>query len=221
MLTFIIGVKSTKSYRERKEALTIIIAIGSFFIAFAMMFLVAETAFLTEDFFDRFLAIYVFGAIATILSGCAAVSFCAFGYQMAFPKKAKILTAITAIIAAIYVGFWLEDPTKWAEPGGEITFEPRFGLSFEFTPVLTFLTLVPLMSIPIFVLIYYSFKVRKQSALSSKRAGLLGIGGLALATAYVVELLGLPEDITTICRTLFVLSGILFYWALFKLRSKE
>ena len=213
--------KSFKSYRERKETLTILIAIGALFIGLAMIFLVAETAFLTEDYFNDFLAIYGFGATATLLSGCAATAFCAFGFQMAFPKKALMLSLITAIIAAIYVGFWWWDPTKYANPGGQIEFLPLFGLPFQFTPVLTFLTLVPLMSIPIFVLLYYANKVRNTSPASSKRAALLGIGGLALATAYVVELLGLSDEVTTCFRALFVISSVLFYIALFKLKTKE
>jgi len=224
LLSIVISVKSFKSYRERKETLTLLIAIGALFIALAMSFLVAETAFLTENYFNEFLAIYVFGATATVLSGCAAVAFCAFGFQMAFPKRAVVLTLITAIIAAVYVGFWLWDPTKYAiSPpigDGEIEFEFLFGLPFKFTPILTFLTLVPLMSIPIFVLLYYANKVRKTSPVSSKRAALLGIGGFALATAYVVELLGLSEEITTGFRSLFLLSSLLFYYALFKIKAK-
>ncbi len=220
ILGIIIGVKSFKSYREKRDTLTLLIAIGALFIGMAMIFLVAEMAFLTEDYFNKFLAITVFGAIATALSGCAAAAFCAFGFQMVFPKRALILSSITSFIAVIYVAFWWWDPTKDAVPGGEITFDPLFGLPFEFTPVLTFLTLVPLMSIPIFVLIYYAFKVRKTSSISSKRAALLGIGGLALATGYVVELLGVPEDITTVFRSLFVISTFFFYYALFKIKAK-
>ena len=83
-----------------------------------------------------------------------------------------------------------------------------------------FFTLIPIMSVPIFVLAYYSFKVRKEQSVASRRAGLLSLGGFALATAYVVELLGVDPWITAGVRSLFAVSSFLFYYALFMLKEK-
>ena len=69
--------------------------------------------------------------------------------------------------------------------------------------------------------------MRKESSLKSKRAAGLGIGGLALASAYIAEIIGLDPTSTLIIilivlfRALFIVAGAFFYWALFKLKSKE
>ena len=148
---------------------------------------------------------------------------------MAFPKKMKILGILSAFPILIYLGFYLLDPTRGTSPipPYEIVFGQLFGLGFDFTPTLAYFTLVPLFSVPIIILFYYAKKVRKESSLKSKRAAGLGIGGLALASAYIAEIIGLDPTSTLIIilivlfRALFIVAGAFFYWALFKLKSKE
>ena len=220
IISFIIAVKSLRSYRQNKQNLTILIAIGSIFIASAMVFLVIEQVFLSTDlpFTDPFLGVYVFGATATILSGCAAAAFAAFAFEMAFPKHTLKLTLIASVIVSFYVISWLLDVKVVIDEEIHFIFMTPFGIPF--TPLLSYFTLIPIMSVPIFVLFYYSLKVRKESPVASKRSALLGIGGLCLATAYIVELLGIDEVTTTIFRSLFVVAAILFYIALFKIKKQ-
>ncbi|MHA1650001.1 MAG: hypothetical protein ACTSYB_07390 [Candidatus Helarchaeota archaeon] len=222
ILSFVIGKKALNSYREKGENSTLIIALASFFIAFAMIFLVLEQAFLSEGLplYDEFLGMTIFGGIATIISGFAVVSFDLFAFNMVFPKKAAILTTIAAIVMSIYLIFWWADPTRHVE-NGEIVFDDLFGIGYPFTPLLSYFTLIPLFSIPIFVLLYYAIKVRSESPVMSTRAALLGLGGFALATAYTVELLGVDPWVTTGFRTLFVIASVMFYYALFKIKEQE
>ncbi len=230
VLTFTISVKSFKSYRANKVTLTVIIAISSFFVAFAMIFLTIEKAFFTDTLpiFNLDLGMLC-GAIAIVVSGVAVLAFCIFAYEMAFPKRTKILGILSAIPIILYLGIWLWDPTRTYPlfPPFEIIFGDPFGFGFQFTPTLSYFTLVPLFSVPIIILFYYAMKVRKESGLKSKRAAGLGIGGLALATAYIAEIIGLDPTsaliviIIILSRSLFIVSGVFFYWALFRLKSKE
>ncbi|NVM29947.1 MAG: hypothetical protein HWN65_13985 [Candidatus Helarchaeota archaeon] len=217
-VSILVTVKSLKSYRESKQALTLIIAIASFLIALAMIFLTLEKAFLSILGIENLGLL--FGATATVISACAMVSFDLFAFKMAFTKRIAIYTAIASLVAAVYVIHWLIDPTKHVA-AGEIQFLDPYGLGFQFTPFLSYLTMIPLASLPIFILFYYAKKVRKESSIKSKRAALLGLGGVMLATAYIVELVGIEEVITTGFRSLFVVSAFLFYYALFKLKEKE
>lgn len=222
-ISILVTIKSLKSYRESKQPLTLIIAIASFLIALAMIFLTLEKAFLSI-LKEPNLGL-LFGATATVIAACAMVSFDLFAFKMAFTKRIAIYTAIVSLVAAIYAIHWLIDPTKTPDTvHGEITFEEpyMYGLGFPFTPFLSYITMIPLASLPIFILFYYAKKVRKESSIKSKRAALLGFGGVMLATAYIVELVGIPDEvITTGFRSLFVISAILFYYALFKLKEKE
>jgi len=224
IITLTISVKSFRSYHATKATLTVLIALSSLFVAFAMTFLTLEKAFFTDTLpiFNLDLGM-LFGAIAIVVSGVAVIMFDLFAYEMAFPKKMAILGVFSAIPIIIYLAFWLWDPTRTysALPPYEIDFGNLFGLGFEFTPMLAYLILIPMFSIPIIILFYYAGKVRKESALKSKRALGLGLGGLFLATAYIIEITGMDPIITTGFRSFFIFSGIFFYWALFKLKSKE
>jgi hypothetical protein len=226
IISFIIAKKSVSSYRETGNKQTLIFAFAAFFVALAMLFLVVEKVF-TSILYDEFLGI-LFGAIATALSGGAVASIDAFSFKMVFPKKAKALAVLSILIILVYVGFWLWDPTKQVidpaiDPinGGEILFSPLFGLPFNFTPTLSYFTLFPLLLIPVLVFFYYAMRIRKESPVSSKRAWGLGLGVLALSTAYIVELLGIDPVITAVVRILFPVAGYILYWALFKVKEKE
>jgi len=226
ILTMMISIKSFKSYKANKAALTVIIAVSAFFVSLAMIFLTAEKALFTEAFFNDKVGIFC-GGIAIVFSGAAVLSFCLFAYQMAFPTRTKILGILSAIPIAFYVIIWLTDESKFVTPPPhEIGFGFMFGID-QFTPILAYFTLVPLFSVPIIILFYYAMKVRKESGLKSKRAAGLGVGGLALASAYIMEIIGLDPTSTIVIiiivvfRFLFVVAGIFFYWALFKLKSKE
>jgi len=229
ILTLIIAVKSFRSYRGTKARLTLIIAVSSLFVSLAMIFLTLEKALLIETLpiFSPSLGL-LFGTIAIVISGAAVLAFCIFAYEMAFPKRTKILAVLSAIPIIIYLFFWLNEATISPPPGPyEVIFVSKFGFGFEITPILIYFVITPLFSVPIIILFYYAIKTRKESALKSKRAGYLGLGGLFLAIAYIVEIIGvdpipLPNIIIIVsCRSFFIFAGIFFYWALFKLKSKE
>ena len=226
LLTCIIGVKSFKSYRATKVTLTMLIAVSSLFVASAMTFLTIEKASFTETLLNTELGL-ICGSIAIVVSGAGVLVYCIFAYEMAFPKRTKILGILSAIPIILYLGFWfLTKKLSAPPPPYEIIFNPLFGID-QFTPLLSYFTLVPLFSVPIIVLFYYAIKVRKERGLKSKRALGLGIGGLALATAYIVEIIGLDPTlllniiIILVSRSFFVISGAFFYWALFRLKSNE
>lgn len=223
-ITLIISVKSYKSYRETKATLTFLIATAALFVTLAMLFLTLEKAFFTDTLpiFSLDLGM-LFGAISIVISGISVLMFDLFAYEMAFPKKTAILGVLSAIPIIIYLAFWLWDPTRVHSPSPpyEIDFGNLFGLGFEFTPMLAYVILIPMFSIPIIILFYYAGKVRKESPLKSRRALGLGLGGSFLATAYIIEIIGIDPIITTVFRSFFIISGIFFYWALFKLKSKE
>lgn len=230
ILTILVSIKSIKSYRANKVRLTFVIAVSALFVSLAMIFLTTEKAFFTATLpiFNPELGMLC-GAIAIVLSGGAVLSFCIFAYEMAFPQRTKILGILSALPIILYLGFWLLDPTRTISPTPpyEIVFGQLFGLNFDFTPTLAYFTLVPLFSVPIIILFYYAKKVRKESGLKSKRAAGLGVGGLALASAYIMEIIGLDPTSTIIIiiivlfRFLFIVAGAFFYWSLFRLKSKE
>jgi len=225
-MTFIIAIKSYKSYRETKATLTLIITVSSFLVAIAMIFLTLEKALLIETLstFNTALAL-LSGSIAIVISGLAVLAFCIFAYEMAFPKRTKVLAGLSTIPIIIYLYFWLNEATiSLPPPPYEVIFLDKFGFGLKITPLIIYFVITPLFSVPIIILFYYAIKIRKESALKSKRAAGLGTGGLFLATAYIVEIIGLDPAyvvIIVICRFFFVISSIFFYWALFKLKSKE
>ncbi|TFG04997.1 MAG: hypothetical protein EU536_03190 [Promethearchaeota archaeon] len=210
VISTLISIKAFRVYRQTNATQTFVIGLASLFIVFAMIFLTMEKAFL-ELFFDPNLGL-LFGTIAVIISGFAVLTFDIFAYEMAFPKKTKILAILSAIPIAIYLFFWI---TEEKLVGLEITFPTGI------TPTLQYFTLVPLFSIPIIVLFYVAMKIRKEDHTKSLRAAILALGGFALATAYTVEIMGLDVLITTIFRALFPVAAIFFYWALFVLKAKE
>jgi hypothetical protein len=219
VLFLLIARKSYKSYKENREVLMLIICFAGIFIVLAMALLMGEQIFLMDEFKNEFLGVWVFGGTATTISGFAVVTFDLFAFKMVFPKKTVILTIIAAIATSIYVIFWWMNP-KWA-PFTEIIFLPFPGLGYPLVPILNYTILIPLFAVPIFVLLYHAIKARKESPIASKRSAILGLGGLALATAYTVELIGLEAWVTMGFRILFPVAALLFYIALFKIKRKE
>jgi hypothetical protein len=142
---------------------------------------------------------------------------------MVFPDKFKILTMLAACVEAVYLGVWYLDPARhveWAPDGsGEIVLG-------GFTEIIPYFTLVPLLIIPIGVFFYYALKVRVESPLSSKRSWTLGFGILAITIGFITEIIGLDPTlpwtpiVIVIARSLFILGALLFYWGLFRLKSK-
>ncbi|HUY01181.1 MAG TPA: hypothetical protein VMV49_16595 [Candidatus Deferrimicrobium sp.] len=223
IINLIIGIKSYKSYRENHLTQTLLFAITAFFMAFAMIFLVVEKAFLSSLMPDEVLGM-LFGGIAITLSGVAVVAIDAFSFNMVFPNKFKILTIFAILVEVFYLAMWWSDPERavsWSGSTGEITLG-------TFTTMLPYFTLVPLLVIPILVFFYYAIKVRSESPISSKRSVMLGMGVLVIATGFTIEIVGLSPIlfpwavyVIVIGRAMFILGAILLYWGLFRVKAKE
>lgn len=230
-ITLIAAKKSFKNYSGTKIRLTLIIATSTLLVALAMIFLTLEKAFLIET-----LPIYnldlglLAGTIAIIISGAAVVAFCIFAYEMAFPQKTRILGITSSFPIGVYLLFWLNEATiSPPPPPYEVIFAVDrlgFELGFAATPFLIYFVLTPLFSVPILILFYYALKIRKESEIKSKKAAYLGLAGLFLAIAYVVEIIGIdPSSVLNIIiivafRTFFIFYAIFTYWALFKINAK-
>jgi hypothetical protein len=216
IINFVVTIKSFKSYSETKLTQTLLFGVTAMFIALAMTFLLMEKLFLTASLLNDPEMGLLFGAVAIVLSGCAVVSIDAFSFNMVFPKKFALLTSLAAVYMAIYLLVWLFDPTRtvFAE---EIIFGP-----FSITPVLGYAVVIPLLIIPQLVFFYYAIKIQSESPTSSKRAWTLGIGVLVFTVGYVIEIMGIEDEIIiTIARTLFIVASLLLYWGLFRIRPKE
>jgi len=220
ILSYVISFKAIKSYRENKIIQTLIFGIASFFVANAQFFLVLEKTFLSVLDIDNIGII--FGLIATILSAGGVLAIDAFAFKVVFPKKALILTVISGIILLIYEGFWIFDPTRTLNAETtEIIFGDLFGIGYPFTPLLSYFTLMPLLVIPVLVFFYFARKIREESPSRSEKSWVFGLALLCVSIAYITELLGIDPLLTAGFRVLFPISGVLFYWALFKMKEKE
>jgi hypothetical protein len=223
ILSYIIARKAYNLYKRNKMLQTKLFSIASLFSGTAMIFLIIEKLFLmlSDDKINIYsdLGMWVFSPIAVIISGCAVVVVVAFSSNMALPKYYKWLTIIATVFISIYVGFYIFDPNKHVE-NGEIVFDPWPGIGTPITLWIVFSVLIPLIVFPVFLFFYYAIKVRKKSDIRYKKALLMGFAGIFLASAYLLELMGLPSEITCFTRIFFILSGILFYWALFKISEK-
>jgi hypothetical protein len=224
LLNSIIGIKSLNSYRENKLTQTLLFSLTALFMAVAMTLLIVEKLFLSSAIPDENLGM-IFGAIAIIMSGFAVVCVDSFAFNMVFPKQFKVLTLIAAGIEAIYLGVWLTDAERhveWSLVNGELTGEIVLG---QFATMLPFLTLVPLLIIPVLVFFYYALKVREESPVSSKRSWVLGLGVLLISTGFILEIVGLDPEIyewvIVGARSLFIFGALLFYWGLFRIKAKE
>ncbi|MHA1131348.1 MAG: hypothetical protein ACTSQQ_11145 [Candidatus Helarchaeota archaeon] len=224
LINSMIGIKSFKSYRENKLTQTLLFSLTAFFMAIAMTLLVVEKLFLSSTIPDETLGM-IFGSIAIIMSGFAVVCIDGFAFNMVFPKQFKFLTIIAAAVEVLYLGFWLGDPVRhveWGLVNGELTGEIVLG---NFTTILPFFTLVPLLLIPVLVFFYYAIKVRDESPVSSKRSWILGFGVLLISTGFILEIIGLDPEIyewvIVGARSLFIFGALLLYWGLFRIRAKE
>ncbi len=221
MINLIIGIKSYRSYRGNKLTQTILFGFTAFFMALAMLLLIAEKLFLSPLISNGDLGM-AFGLVAITVSGFAVISVDAFSFNMVFPDKFKVLTILAACVEAVYLIAWYVDPARtvaWADGSGEIVLG-------SFTEILPYFTLVPLLIIPIGVFFYYALKVRAESPVSSKRSWTLGFGVLAITIGFVGEIVGLDPTlpwappVIVIARSLFIVGAFLLYWGLFRIKAK-
>ena len=214
IINLIVGIKSYNSYRENKLTQTLLFALTAFFMAIAMLLLIAEKLFFTIGNDDMAM---LFGLIAITTSGFAVVCIDSFAFNMVFPKKFKVLTLLAALVEATYLIVWYTDPNR-IPSGGEIVIS-------DYTTWLSYFTLVPLLIIPVLVFFYYAIKVRNEAPLSSKRSWILGLGILIISMGFIVEIAGLDPVafayVIVAARGLFIVGALLLYWGLFKLKSKE
>ncbi|MBD3229781.1 MAG: hypothetical protein GF329_16485 [Candidatus Lokiarchaeota archaeon] len=222
ILTYIIAVKSYNMYKMKKSYQTKLFSIASYLTATAMIFLITEKIFflLSDTPNDLFanIGMWVISPIAISISGIAIMVIVAFASNMAFPKRYKTLTIIAAVFICIYIGFHIFDPYKYVG-GDEIIFDPWPMIGVSVTQWIIFGVLMPIIIFPVFLFFYYAIKIRSKSQIRFKRSVLMGLAGIFLALGYLFELVGLPPYISAITRSFFLVSGILFYWALFKLKE--
>ena len=222
LINIMVFIKSYQSWRENKLTQTLLFALTAIFMAAAMLLLVVEKLFLSEIMMNEDMGMLC-GLIAITLSGFAVVCIDAFGFNMVFPDKFKILTLAAVCVEALYLGFWYAEPGRtvvWSLVGGELSGEIVVG---PITAILPYFTLVPLLVIPVGVFWYYAMKVREESPVSSKRSWTLGFGVLVIAFGFIVEIIGLdPESYAWVivgARALFILGAFLLYWGLFRIKA--
>ncbi|MHA1309361.1 MAG: hypothetical protein ACTSQO_00410 [Candidatus Helarchaeota archaeon] len=216
ILSFIVGGKSYRVQQKNKNIQNKIFTVTAFSLGVAMILLTIEQLFLTLIKNDPLGLL--FGGIATVVSGIVVVSIDAFAFSMAFSKKYKILTVISAILMSLPILFHLFDPTKGVIEGEiEFTWDPLY-IGFPITPLIMYVILIPLLIIPVLVFWYYGSKIRSQSKFKSNRAILLGVGILFVSLAYIFELVGLPV-IIVFFRSFYLIGGILIYYAMFKVKE--
>ncbi|MHA1752045.1 MAG: hypothetical protein ACTSYZ_06705 [Candidatus Helarchaeota archaeon] len=221
IINLVISVKSYRSYKKNKVINTLIFTLTAIFIAFAMIFLVAEKLFLSDLLCNEFLGMQIFGSIAVVISGGAIVSIDAFAFNMVFTKKYKILTIFSALFVSVYLGFFLFDPTKHVSEG-EISFSwDPLAIGFPITRLMVLIISFVLLTIPTLVFFYYSIKIRRKSTTRSTRSLTLGLGVMAFASAYIIELFGLDPLTTTIMRIFYIVGSILLYYGLFGIKEKS
>jgi hypothetical protein len=228
ILAIIVAIRLYQTYRTNKQVQTLIFALAAFFVAFAILPLILEKVFLSELAYNGFLAFYIFGPLAVVFSGFAVLFIDIFSYKLVFPKKTTILSVISAAIIAIYLGFWVFDPTRHIDcqmigtfQVCEITFGNLFGLSFKFTQMLSLATMVPLVIIGGFVFFHFARKTRKYYKTRSNKALLYGLGQISLAVAYSTEIIGMDPNIAVVLRIFWIIGAVLFYWAIFRLKEEE
>ncbi|MHA1269093.1 MAG: hypothetical protein ACTSPY_04840 [Candidatus Helarchaeota archaeon] len=216
ILAFVISKKSYKAYKKSKNIQNKIFTLTALSLGIAMLLLILEQLFLTI-ILNEMLGI-LFGGIATIVSGVVVVSIDAFAFSMVFPKKYKVLSTISGVFMSIPITFHLVDPTKSVVEGEiNFTWDP-IGIGFPITPLIMYIIIVPLLIIPVLTFFYYAIKIRKQSVIKRNRAIVLGLGILSISMAYVLELVGLPV-IIVFFRSLYLVGGILIYYAMFKIKE--
>jgi len=223
IINLTVAIKSFKSYKANKLTQTVLFAMTALFMALAMIFLVGEKVFLSSILHDGYLGL-IFGSVAIILSGFTVAAVDSFAFNMAWPNKYKLLTALSAIPIIVYLTLWLTDPSRivlWS--GTPESGEIEVGYITQMT---VYFTMVPLLVIPVLVFFYYAIKVREKSPVSSKRSWVLGLGVMTISAAYIFEIIGAAalleiEFLPTIIRIFFSIGALLMYWALFKLKAKQ
>jgi len=224
IIVFMSGNNAYKSYKKKKMVQTKLIAIFSFLIDIAMILLIGEKISLTSFLptYNEFAALYIFSPLAALFSALATITIDAFALNMVNPKKYKTYTCIISIFAAIYVGLYIFDFPHKMIIGDEVSFTPwyEFGIPIAVTYYVVIGILIPLMILPVILFFYYGIKIRDKYPVRSKRALLLGIGGILLAVAYLSELIISDLFINTIMRSLFLISVIIFYYALYKIKEQ-
>ncbi|MHA1230836.1 MAG: hypothetical protein ACTSRP_11940 [Candidatus Helarchaeota archaeon] len=216
ILGFIIGFKSYGTYKKNKNFQNEIFTIMAFSLSIAVILLISEQIFLTLVVNIQ-LGLF-FGAVATITSGIVVVTTDAFAFSMVFTKKYKILTIISTIFMSMPVLLHIFDPTKTVEEGEIVFYWDPLQIGLPITPLVMFCVIIPLLIIPVLTFYYYSIKIRNKSKVRSKRALVLGTGILLISLAYIFELIGLPV-IVVFLRSMFLMGGILIYYAMFKIKE--
>ena len=224
IINLTVAIKSFKSYKANKLTQTVLFAMTALFMALAMTFLVCEKIFLSAILSNGPFGLY-FGSIAIVLSGFTVAAVVCFAFNMAWPRKYKLLTIIIIIPIIIYLALWMHsiwsDPTgsiEWSGGSGEIKVD-------SITQTAVYFTMVPLLVIPVVVFFYYAIKIREKSPISSKRSWLLGLGVMTISIAYIFEIIGAAaildiECLPTIMRIFFSIGALLMYWALFRIKAK-
>ena len=224
IVNYIVGFKTYGSYKKSKVKNTLILAFTAIFMATAMVLLVLEQVFLMEDLFDASMQVlfgkHIFGNLAVLFSGMAVIAIDAFAFNMAFHKKAKILSILVTFWASVYIILFFLDPF-FNLSTGEISWDIWPTLGYSPTQLAVFLTIIPMLFIPILVFIYYAIKIRKQSITRSKRSLFFALGVASFAFAYTFELIGIDPLISAFLRILYIVGGLSLYWALFKIKEES
>lgn len=223
IINYIVGFKSYKSYKKSGVKNTLVLALTAIFMATAMALLILEKVFLMDIFYlatRELFGKHIFGNLAVLFSGLAVIMIDVFAFNMAFPEKAKVLSVISTIWASIYMILFFTDP-NYDISTGEISWKSWAALGYSPTAIAIYLTIIPMLFIPILVFIYYAIKIRDQSSTRAKRSIVFALGVASFAFAYTFELIGIDPLISALLRILYITGGLFLYYALFKIKEES
>ena len=206
-LTILICFRLFKDYQKTNDQPTLSWALASFFLVFAIIFLIIEklsySSFGQPDF-GRFVAM-----IASSCVSASLISFNNFAFHITYPKYRKLLDIIVAILGISYILILIYANIRGPPYADIVEFELVYDLSINY---LIYPLLIPILSIGPIVFFYFSSKSREESRPNSLRALWLGIGLLCFGLGYIVEVAPFFPPILSIpLRGLFLATAIIMY----------
>jgi hypothetical protein len=192
-----------KKYEEKPTSSGLIFALNFILVGLALACVAVDRILLTI-LVDKQPGL-IFHNIAILLSLGVIFLLDLFAFEMTYPKQAKKLAIIFAILLiAAAIILLLNQPSIGAQE--ELIYADV--LLFMILPLLA----VPIL-MPIFVFFYFAIKVRDESVPKSNRSLVMGFAAFVVAVGYIFEVMGITGILVIIVRLTFVIYTFLMYAA--------